>query len=459
MSGSKRNRVALGRFGVLLVAATALLLACNPSRRTPRTPAPQPAPTQPPAPRDEPKDPGVVVPSPDSLPGGVEIEVPEPGDVRDRDLPVGPNGATIAVALPFMSDRFAPTARQLPANSDWAVQYYGGVVLGLERLEREGERATVHVYDSRGDAGTAQRLVADEEVRNAHALIGPYLAQGVRAAATAAESVGLPILAPYSAAADLTDGYARFVQVNPGLRTHLDGMAGYLADRYDADQVVLVGLPNGAQDQQIRYLQYRHRLLQPTQEPWREWRLSTSDVGLQNLDWASQFIGDERRETVFVFPVYRNPRLVMSFMSQLQIGRGDREAVVMGMPQWTEFDQLEPSVLSDLEVLVTGGLYVDPADPDVRDFADRYVDRYGALPDLPAYIGYDAVRLVVPLANAHGRAWVEHLPASFAEGLASRYRIVPIYEDGADAEGAPARYENAAVQVLRYRDYAWRPVR
>lgn len=384
--------------------------------------------------------------------------------IRDRDLPAGPEGAQVSLLLPFLSNRYVSTVSRLPKNSDWALEYYAGFKLGLEDLERRGERAVVHVFDTRGDAGEAQDLITDPDVRNSQAVIGPYLTDGVRAAATTAEAALIPLVVPYSAATNLARDYSRLVQLNPSLPTHLDAAAAYLTEAYDPDQVVLVGLPNGAQDGAIRYLRERHRELAPDTVSWRTWRLNTADVGLQDLEWEGKF--DEDEETVFVFPEYRNPKIVAAFLSQLQIGRGEFEATAFGMPQWADFETLDPSIMEDLGVMVTASFYVDGEEPAVSDFESAYIDRYGVAPSMAAVLGYDAVRYVVPLANRYGRAWVEHLPPAFAEGLASEYRLEPVYAPvrtdtsrvdslGIDIEEViePIRYENRDVDILIYRDY------
>ena len=397
----------------------------------------------------------VRLPDADNLPDTLSVGELDPDAVPDLDLPVGPRGAVVSVMLPFFSQQFASTTGALPQNADWAVGYYAGMRLGLESLEREGERAQVFVYDTRGDAGTAQRLVSEPDLRGSHVLFAPYLTKAVRAAATPAKAIGLPLVVPYSAAAKLAGDYPRLVQLNPGLLRHLDGMAAHLAANFEPDQVVLVGLPTGEQNQELAYLQRRHRELSPKQAAWRTWQLGTADVGLQDLAWEDKFaVG---KPTVFVFPAYRKPRIVLSFMAQLQVGRGANDATVFGMPQWADFDQLDASIMEDLGVLITAGFHVSDRDPEAKAFEDAYVDRYGAIPPLEAYLGYDAIRLTVPLANQYGRSWTEHLPETF-DGLASAYRIVPQYAPGdvRGAEATPVQLENAAIHVLRYQDFAFR---
>ena len=417
-----------------------------------------------PPPRDDEAKDGdiVIVPDEAELPDTISI-IDSLGmiAIRDKDLPAGPGGAVVSVMLPFLSPRFAGAT--LPENSDWALQYYAGLKLGLEDLERRGEQVTVHVFDTEADAGVAQRLVADPDLRQSHAVLGPYLTDVARATATPAQAALLPLVVPYSASTNLAQAYPRLVQLNPTLPTHLDAAAAFLTENYEPEQVVIVGLPNGAQDGAIRYLQRRYReISSDTAASWRVWRLETSDVGLQDLEWEDKFVEDE--ETIFIFPEYRNAKIVAAFLSQLQIGRGENAATVFGMPQWIEFTTLDPSIMEDIGVLVTSSFHVDEAEPGVADFAEAYIERFGAIPTEAAYLGYDAVRLVVPLANRYGRAWVEHLPPRFAEGLLSDYRLAPVYDPaaaavdsltGAELPVAPVRYENRDIDVMVYRGYRW----
>ena len=451
LSGS--NALLISRLQVVLTCTLLGLLVltgCDPQGRTRRTPVP----TQPPVVTQDKDVDTLRLPDDDLLPDTLIVDELDPDKIPDLDLPVGPSGATVSVMLPFFGDRFYSGASSLPQNSDWAVGYYAGMRLALEDLERAGERAQVFVYDTQGDAGKSQRLVQEPKVRESHVLFAPYLADNVRAVTTPAKAINLPVVVPYSAASKLGEPYARLVQLNPGLLRHLDGMAEYLSERYEPEQVVLVGLPTGEQNQEIAYLQRRHQELSPKQAAWRTWQLSTSDVGLQDLEWEDKFV--EGKQTVFVFPAYRNPKIVLSFMSQLQVGRGVNDATVFGMPQWAEFNQLDASVMEDLGVLITAGFHVSDRNPDVRAFEDRFVDRYGAIPPLSAYLGYDAMSYVLPLANQYGRAWTENLPTQYS-GMASKYRIRAQFEaDATDAEADPVQLENTAIQVLKYQNFGFR---
>ena len=427
-------------------------VACDSSKRTTKTPPVKTQPTKP----DAPKDGEITDKVPDSTPQDTFIvEEIDPPAIPDIDLPPGPEGAVVSMMLPLMSSEFYSSSARLPQNSDWGIAYLAGAKLALKALERFGETATIHVFDNEASASRSQTLMRDPELVKSHAIIGPYLTKNAKAAITAGQLTGIPMIVPFSAASRLADGYPQLIQMQPGLLTHLDQMAAFLHDTDDPGQVVLVGLPTGEQDQEVRYLLQRQKVLEPAAKTWRTWKLESSSVGLQNLAWDDKFVEDQ--ETIFVFPAYQNPKLVLSFLSQLQIGRAGRDATVFGMPQWADFQQLDPAMMEDLGVLITAGFHVDSEDFQVRQFEDEYVNTYQTLPPLAAYLGYDAMRFVVPLANKYGRKWTEHLPTD-APGLASAYRFTPQYSGRTAAEGSADYQENTAVHILRYRNFGFRPL-
>jgi len=438
-------------FKILAFFLVVLVLAsCDPTKRVSKTPV-KPTTTKP----VEPEEVGNVDTEPStSKTDTVKVEVVDEPAVNDLENPPDRNGAVISLMMPFLSDQFYDSSTSLPKNSDWGLAYYAGLKLGLEELEKLGHNVTVHVFDTKADAGVSQKLIGDVELQSSHALIGPYLTKNVRSAVIPAKASGIPFIVPFSAASRLGDQYPRMLQMQPGLLTHLDGIAAYLNDNFDPEQVVLVGLPTGEQDQEVRYLLKQQKVLDPKSKSWRTWKLETADMGLQDLIWEDKFLED--RKTIFVFPVYKKPKLVLSFLSQLQIGRAGRDATVFGMPQWQEFQQLDPAIMEDLGVLITAGFHADSDEFKVRQFEDAFINKYGAIPELPAYLGYDAIRYIVPLANKYGRKWPEHLPSDF-EGLVSDYRLTPVYGSGrvTTSEAEPERYENSAVKVLQYRNFGF----
>ena len=360
--------------------------------------------------------------------------------------------------MPFFGESFeASASRVIPENAMWGLQYYAGLRLALEDLEREGIQADVHVFDTKGDAGVAQRLISDVDLRPSDAVIAPYLTDAVRSVIDAAQSRSIPLIVPFSAAPDLATDYPQLLQLNPGLPTHLDAVAAYLHDTYDPEQVILIGLPTGEQNGAVAYLKNRQRTLNPEGAAWRTWRLESSETNMSGLNWEGKFV--DGKPTVFVFPIYNRPELINGFMSQLRIRRKGAKTVLVGMPQWADFQQLDMSMLETHNAVITTGPIVDWEDYEVGEFVERYANAYGSLPELAAFLGYDAAQYSLRLIAKWGPKWTEHLPSSY-DGLVSQYRMTARYSGEAGESSttrSPSRYENTDVRMLFFQDGAFRP--
>ncbi len=359
--------------------------------------------------------------------------------------------------MPFFGNSFSAQGRtELPPNSEWAVNYFAGIKLALFDLEAKGQKANIHIFDSQGDAAASQRLMSDPDIRASHCLIAPYLTPAAKAVIEPAKAISLPLIVPFSAAADLAMDYPQMLQMNPGLPTHLDQLAAYLSKTYQPEQVVLLGLPNGEQDRMVAYLLARQRDLMPKQASWRTWRLESSGNSQTGLNWDGRFATDGT--SVFVLPIYNNPDLINGFMSQLQLYKRGRAVELVGMPQWSDMKQLDPTLMESHGVTITSGPMVDYDDYEVTRFVDRFVATYNTAPDLAAFLGYDAVSYALPLISKYGIEWTEHLPASY-RGLASNYELRPNYagdDSGAVGERRPARQENTSIRVLHFRNFGFR---
>ena len=395
----------------------------------------------------------VVVPAkPDPKP----VPPPPPGPTKDKQG-TGPVAVPqLALMMPFFGDRFAAEGRnELPPNSEWAVNYFAGVKMGLLDLEAKGQKATIHVFDSQGDAGVAQRLISDPDIRASQCLIAPYLTPAVKAVIAPAQAIALPLIVPFSAASDLATDYPQMLQMNPGLPTHLDQMALYLTKTYKAEQVVLLGLPTGEQNSMVSYLLAKQRELAPKQTAWRTWRLESSSNSMTGLNWDGRFATDGT--SVFVFPIYDNPDRINGFMSQMQLYKRGRTVELVGMPQWAEMKQLDPTLMESHGVTITSGPMIDYDDFEVQSFVERFSAQYNAPPDLPAFLGYDAVSYALPLMSKYGLAWTQHLPKSY-NGLVSKYELRPSYPSNttsAASEQRADRQENVSVRVLHFRNFGF----
>ena len=388
-----------------------------------------------------------------------------PGLPPVRQLGTGRNGSRLLSGygvdfiLPFLSDRNAEESRSVDPNSLWALHFYSGAELALEDIENEpGEISyDVRVQDTRANPNQVRTLVESPEFQRSQLIIGPYLKDNVTELATAVNGQEKVLISPYSAATGISENNVNYIQVNPTLETHLRELMGHAFRTQGADRIVLVA-PTG-QEARLTYFQDEYRLLTgDDQAPPLEQLIVDEDV--PPLD---SLLEGER--TVFMVPVYDNETFVANFLRQAYqatIREGGDNVAIYGLPQWADFERLNPEFLENTNVFISSSVFIDPLEPEVQEFRRRFFDRFATLPRTEAYIGYDVTRYFLKMAGRYGTRFQFELENHPEDLIHTSFRFAPVAVIPADAasveEAVIDRFENRFVNILKYTDYAFKRV-
>ncbi len=367
----------------------------------------------------------------------------------------------VAVVLPFLSDRFSPTATNLPANSDWALNFYGGVKMALEDLESENVRLNVSVIDGRETSMSAvQQLTrTNDDLKKANLIIGPYRSETAQILATFAKQNNAVLFSPYTTSASVTANNDQYVQVNPSLQTHCEAITRHARQRYKPEQIVLVCRDKEQEMERLQYFQDENARLSGgfNGTRFREYIVS-DEAKLSSADMFSLISLEDT--TVFILPSWSNEAFIYNFLRNLDLARRENtQVVVYGMPQWMAYEIIDYDYYERLNVHVSSSSYLDPLSPDVQFFRRRFFDRYGDLPREEAYTGYDVTMFCGKMLKQYGTKFQYALEREPTQMLHTRFDFerVVVPTSGGRTENLPIqRFENKYVNILKFQDYQFK---
>ena len=135
---------------------------------------------------------------------------------------------------------------------------------------------------------------------------------------------------------------------------------------------------------------------------------------------------------------------------------------IYGLPQWADYERLNPEFLEYTNVYISSSLFIDPLEPEVQAFRRRFYDRFATLPRNEAYIGYDVTRYFLKMAGRYGTRFQFELENNPEDLIHTSFRFAPVAVIPADAasveEAVIDRFENRFVNILKYTDYAFKRV-
>jgi hypothetical protein len=322
----------------------------------------------------------------------------------------------------------------------------------------------VQVQDTKANANRVNELVRSPGFRDAHLVIGPYLKQNVTAMAESARGMEKVLISPYSAATGVSTKNPNYVQVNPTLETHLRSLIKHAYNNQQADRIVLVVGTNPNQQTRLGYIQDEYKVLtgDAEVEPLEVLSLDINQQDQTNLD---QYLAG--RKTVFIVPIYEDESFVANFLRLLYNETRDdfgSNVAVYGLPQWIDFTRINFDYYEGTNVHVSSSVFINKLDPAVRDFRRSFYDEYGALPRDEAYVGYDLTRYFLRMAAEHGTRFQFALEENPEDLLHTSFRFEPVAVVPSDAPGngfeqsTLDRFENKFVNILQFKDYAFRRV-
>ena len=396
----------------------------------------------------------------------------EPGDVpptgQDDPRTEYKDRYAITYALPFVNRM--NSGGSIYENSKWALNFYAGSKIALRELQQEGMSLDVRVLDTEADANEMRNLIAtDRQLRNSDLIIGPYLRDNARSLAEFGKQNQKMVVSPYTASANVATENPFYVQVNPGLPSHLNTIVRHVKGRYDDDQIVIL-VPD--LDEERRLLNYMQQVNQEVEgrddvPALQEIRIDAEDLSMEGLDLSTVLQPDKKN--VFIVPVYRSENFVVALLRKLKIAaRGQMEQQyeieVYGLPQWRDYQKVDLQDYEDLNVHVSGTDYINRSEAEVYDFRQAYYNETGALPDNSAYQGYDITRYFGTMLRDHGTRFAPWLEREPKDMLHTQFRFERHLKPGtagaeSDVEPPVQFWENKFIYILEFEDFEFQPVR
>jgi hypothetical protein len=364
----------------------------------------------------------------------------------------------VAVVLPFLTDRFA-ASRTIDANSNWALHFYGGVQMALDELSAQGVPLNVSVLDSKADERAVAELArGNRDLTQAHLVIGPYRRDNVALLANQFRTTGQVIVSPHSAASNVSDGNPNYVQVSPTLESHCQAIMKHAFANYRRDQIVLVAQDDPNEIARFKYFQDEYRRLTALRDTnrLRELVIRDKSVTMGSVNLQRFIQGND--ETVFILPSWDDEQFVYAFLRKLDISKTQFEKVIVyGMPQWMNYEIIDFEFYEKLNVHVSSSTFLNPVDAQIQSFKSRYFDRFGAVPNEEAFVGYDVTRYFGKMIHKHGTRFQFQLETEPEQMLSTRYafeRVVrPAASPGGGENPVIDRWENKYLNILVFRDY------
>ncbi|MBK7213547.1 MAG: LysM peptidoglycan-binding domain-containing protein [Bacteroidales bacterium] len=358
----------------------------------------------------------------------------------------------IALLLPLAleeTDSIISLTEESPKNiSDFKAfdffQFYSGIKLAADSLEKSGFKANIHVYDAdmEGDTLKIKKALVKSEMAHMDLIIGPVFVKSFDVAARFALKKHVNIVNPLSKRDRITEGNPFVFKAQLSDVALGAGLANHIAEHYPKANLILIR-PD-LKDNVSLYSAFLNTL---KQDPaYNSMKVKEINYAVETFTAVSKSINPDKQNVILLFSSSR--ALVPNFVSMLNNLAKDKDITLFGLPDWRELS-IETEFLVKLNYHEASTSYINYESEAVKQFVRNFRSETGAEPqqEKHAFLGYDLGWYFFSALMNYGSDFPACLPSSQYQGFLNDYRFASPSGSGG--------YSNSCFRIITLRDYKW----
>ena len=309
-------------------------------------------------------------------------------------LPAKPAGK-IALIMPFCSKQILTDPNCKNAGLGKACrEYYQGMSMALDSFKNNPNPLELRIYDTQGDSNIFKQILSKKEFQENTLIFGPVVKDAHPLMKAYCEKFKVYYISPFLTLTKSKIDNPYLISAYPDLTYYADFVLNQIKSEgaWDANIVVITG--KGSNDKLIssRMLALKNKFAGFT--------IKTLDISKYNEYSTLYQLGKPN----YVFINSDNEFLVNTTLRFLSDPTQFEGITVYGMEKWLEFKSLNLPVWQQLNVNLVSPFYVNYSDPRVKDFVERYKERYYTEPTEYAFNGYEqAIVFIGAYLNNSGK--------------------------------------------------------
>jgi hypothetical protein len=307
----------------------------------------------------------------------------------------------IAVFLPLYLDSAFDASgvyrfdQNFPKYLNPGLEFYEGLQLAMDSLQKKGIPLDVTVYDTRSTSRTLQQILDDSSFSKMQLIIGHVNLSELRALANAAKNREIPFINVNFPNDGGITGNPELVILNSTLRAHCEAIYKFIQRNWATSNIYYVRR-TAADDDRLRAY-------------FAETEKNTASVPLK-MKWISV---DNSLDPAKLFPELDSNAKNVFLVGSLDENFGKELCArlaplcktypmkILGMPTWDAITDFNAPAYADLDIYYTTPFYINPADSLVMSIQQYYKNRFYSRPSDMVYRGYETTLHFGQLLVAH----------------------------------------------------------
>lgn len=290
----------------------------------------------------------------------------------------------VALLMPFCTREVVSNPNSSNAElGKLCREYYQGMRIALDSLQKEGKHIRLTVYDTRNDSLTTLRIIQKQAFKESNLIIGPVLQGGNKMLTPLANEKKIYHVSPLMTFSKtrLNDPY--WISANPNLNSFASILNQFIVQHYDSAQVLIIS-DKSSLDKNIG-------------EGFKTIS-GTKQIKFKTIPYTPNFNILEHLHSslhnILILPT-ANEQLANGILYQIKDTSQMRQLSCIGFQQWFEFKNADIEMWQHRNVTIASTFFVDYSEPAIQRFIEQYRNQFNTEPSESAFKGYDQAMLLI----------------------------------------------------------------
>jgi hypothetical protein len=285
--------------------------------------------------------------------------------------------------------------QNFPKYLNPGVEFYEGLQLAMDSLQKAGIPLEITVYDTRSSSRTLQQIVEDSSFSNTQLMLGYVTVQELRLLANAARSKSIPFVNVNFPNDGNITGNPELVILNSTLRSHCEALYKFIQRNWATSNIFYLRRSTPDDDRLRNYFADIEK--NTSSVPLRMKYVSVDN----NLDLSQLLSSMDSNSKTIILVGSLDENFGKAVCSKLAPLDKSYPIKMIGMPTWDAVTDFNAPAYTDLEIYYTTPFYINPADSLAASIQQNYKNRFYSRPSDIVYRGYETTLHFGQLLNAH----------------------------------------------------------
>lgn len=414
-----------------------LLQACSVFRKAPtKTDGPPPVLTKPKVEEKKPEE--------------KQPEAKAPFNVPAFAKEVKRSSYNVAIFAPFYLDSVFATSLDIPGRTMPryvlpGLEFYEGVQLALDSLQRQGMQLNVNVYDNKARQADVAALIRNRQLDAMDLIIGAVSTPELKLLSDFAKQKEINLVsATYPNDGGITDNPFLLIS-NSTLKSHVEAIHDYAQKGFANKNILIVRRGTSFEASIANQIKNAYEKLNYDKKTRvREviWSETTTDLQL------TQFLLADR-PNILIVTALDEPG-AKTILRKLATQKATYPMHVFGMPTWDAMKFKEPE-FAGLTLYYSSPYYNDKTDIYSKYVVDHFKSVYKSRPSDMAFKGFEMTYYFVKLLTQDGLYFNKNINKP-GNRVFTTFNFQPVYTKEGDE--VPAYFENKNIYIIQKGDSA-----